>query len=72
LKLVPSGPQFILDFVIVNFPHKTESLDAHKNYLMSILELESYCPDIRTGIWNLIIEKLIQIDVIILDINDLD
>lgn len=67
LKLVPSGPQFILEFVISNFPHKTESLATHKNYLMSILELESYCPDIRTGIWRLIIQKLIQIDVNIID-----
>ena len=30
---------------------------------MSILKLESYCPDIRSGIWRLIIERLIQIDV---------
>ena len=63
LKLIPTGPSFLLVFLTDNFPHKTESLSAHKNYISNILSIIEYCPELRDSLWMLIFERVIQIDV---------
>ncbi|KAJ3218433.1 hypothetical protein HK099_005071 [Clydaea vesicula] len=71
LFLIPSGPTFVLSILTENFPFKSEDTFTHCSYVKSILRLVEYTPSLHSGVLNLIIDRLLQIDVEIqVDIDD--
>ncbi|KAJ3090535.1 hypothetical protein HK102_003425 [Quaeritorhiza haematococci] len=73
VSLIPTGPSTMLPMITNNFPHKSESLHVHVNYLDNILKMIDYVPVLRNSILSIIIDRVLQIDVEIqVDLEDLD
>ncbi|KAJ3035098.1 hypothetical protein HDV00_004320 [Rhizophlyctis rosea] len=63
LRLIPSGPSFILQLLTENFPHKREDLAAHIHYVRNIFQIIDYAPVLRNKILALVIDRVMDIDV---------
>ena len=63
LRIIPTGPSFLMPILTQSFPHKTEDGHAQCTYIKNILQVVEYTPELRQSIWYLIIERTIQIDV---------
>lgn len=63
LQLIPTSSTRMGKILSVNFPHTTESTQATTNYVSNLLHLLDYAPEQARVVWQLIIEKVMQIDV---------
>lgn len=60
LNLIPLGPSYILSILSKKMPHKTDS--NLQFFCSSLLHISEYLPSIRTEIFGLILELLVEID----------
>nr|KAJ3422283.1 hypothetical protein HK105_000406 [Polyrhizophydium stewartii] len=73
LRLVPTGPSFLVDILKVNFPHKSQDIETQVYYVRSLLRIAQYAPVLRNQILGVIVEGIVQIDVDIqIEIEELD
>ncbi|KAJ3050010.1 hypothetical protein HK097_009009, partial [Rhizophlyctis rosea] len=63
LRLIPSGPSFMLPLLTENFPHKREDLTVHIHYVRNIFQIIEYAPVLRNKILALVIDRVMHIDV---------
>ncbi|KAK0670435.1 putative RNA polymerase I-specific transcription initiation factor rrn3 [Cercophora samala] len=63
LDLFPAGSNMILNFVASKFPHTTESKAVHMSYIDHLLRLKASRSDLERDIMELILEKLVKLDV---------
>jgi RNA polymerase I-specific transcription initiation factor RRN3 len=63
LSIIPTSTQYIHDTLIKTFPNKNNSKNELVNYVSNLLIVEGYSIELRKGIWRVIIERCIGIDV---------
>lgn len=68
LKLMPTVVSSLQSILSNNFPHKTESKPPTIRYLNNLLKVVDYAPELRSSIWSLIFERVIQLDVELQDL----
>jgi RNA polymerase I-specific transcription initiation factor RRN3 len=71
LRLIPLGPSFIMPILAQHLPHKSQDLQNQVFYVKSLLYMAEYVPTIKTQLFGLIIDLLVQVDIDI-HIDDLD
>lgn len=73
LHIVPSITSTFIPTLANNFPHKTESIKTHAQYVRHLMLIAEYLPLLTDKILEFLIEKLIQIDVeVTIDRDELD
>eukprot|EP00126_Sphaerothecum_destruens_P010219 Sdes_comp20692_c0_seq2m16260 len=61
--LIPAATSCLLPVLFEFFPYKRHSAEAHQNYIRNLLTVTCYVPALKCQIFELIIDKIIQIDV---------
>ncbi|NWI65811.1 RRN3 factor, partial [Todus mexicanus] len=62
-RYVPSTPQFLMPILVENFPFVNKSERTLECYVHNLLRVTVYLPSLRLQILELIIEKLLKLDV---------
>ncbi|NWR69588.1 RRN3 factor, partial [Centropus unirufus] len=62
-RYVPSTPQFLMPILVENFPFINKSERTLECYVHNLLRVTMYLPTLRLQILELIIEKLLKLDV---------
>ncbi|XP_037243181.1 RNA polymerase I-specific transcription initiation factor RRN3 isoform X1 [Falco rusticolus] len=62
-RYVPSTPQFLMPILVENFPFINKSERTLECYVHNLLRVTVYLPTLRLRILELIIEKLLKLDV---------
>ncbi|KAM4656863.1 RNA polymerase I-specific transcription initiation factor RRN3 isoform 1-T1 [Amazona ochrocephala] len=62
-RYVPSTPQFLMPILVENFPFFNKSERTLECYVHNLLRVTVYLPTLRLQILELIIEKLLKLDV---------
>lgn len=68
LKLMPTIVSSFQTILSENFPHKSESKQQSMRYITNILRVVDYVPELRSSVWSLIFEHIIQLDVELQDL----
>ncbi|KAI1461988.1 RNA polymerase I-specific transcription initiation factor RRN3 [Annulohypoxylon moriforme] len=63
LELSPSTKPVLEHLIGTKYPFDDESKRVHMAYVDNLLRLRSYCPDLRAEIMDLIVSRLVKIDV---------
>ncbi|CAB4257134.1 similar to Saccharomyces cerevisiae YKL125W RRN3 Protein required for transcription of rDNA by RNA polymerase I [Maudiozyma barnettii] len=63
LRMIPSSMNFMDSYLAKFFPNKNDSTSNLVNYISNLLQLTTYCKELRFQVWSLIIEKIISLDV---------
>ncbi|SMN18853.1 similar to Saccharomyces cerevisiae YKL125W RRN3 Protein required for transcription of rDNA by RNA polymerase I [Maudiozyma saulgeensis] len=63
LRMIPSSMSFMDSYLAKFFPNKNDSTANLVNYISNLLQLTTYCKELRFQVWSLIIEKIISLDV---------
>ena len=63
LKAHPTSISVLRNAVCDKFPHKVFPVAAQSSYIKQLLQLTSYLPSLRKDILELIIDRIVQIDV---------
>ncbi|KAI5866970.1 RNA polymerase I-specific transcription initiation factor RRN3 [Durotheca rogersii] len=73
LQLFPAAKSVLEHLIGTKYPFHDESKRMHLAYVDNLLRLRSYCPDLATDIMDLIISRLVKIDVEMqMDLDDMD
>jgi RNA polymerase I-specific transcription initiation factor RRN3 len=73
LEKFPSSLSSLKSVLADEFPHETESVNAHVAYVSNLLRITAYAPALKSEILSLTIERMCHIDVQIqADIEDLE
>ncbi|OTA91632.1 hypothetical protein M434DRAFT_397022 [Hypoxylon sp. CO27-5] len=73
LQLFPSAKPVLENLIATKYPFHDESKRMHLAYVNNLLRLRSYCPELKAEIVDLIISKLVKIDVEMqMDLDDMD
>lgn len=63
LAVAPSGLNSLMPVLKEEFPHKAQSLFSHVTYLRNLLCVTDYTPELRNQVLELVIDRIIQVDV---------
>ncbi|KZV94214.1 RNA polymerase I-specific transcription initiation factor RRN3 [Exidia glandulosa HHB12029] len=63
LELIPTLPSTLQPLLAQHFPHKRQNKLSHVTYIRNILRVSDYCPGVAEEILATIIDRAIQIDV---------
>ncbi|KAL8370696.1 hypothetical protein RB595_000859 [Gaeumannomyces hyphopodioides] len=73
LRLFPAARAVLCNLLAKHFPYLEESKRAHTSYVDNLLRLRRYAPDLGQDIMELIIDRLVKIDVQVqFDLEDMD
>ncbi|KAJ9114662.1 hypothetical protein QFC22_005538 [Naganishia vaughanmartiniae] len=73
LSLIPTLPTILAPVLVKNFPHKRESEVAMSVYVRNVLDLVEVCPEVAVTVWEVVIDRMIRIDVEIqIELEDMD
>ncbi|KAI0890412.1 RNA polymerase I-specific transcription initiation factor RRN3 [Annulohypoxylon maeteangense] len=73
LQLFPSTKPVLEHLISSKYPFHDESKRMHIAYVDNLLKLRSYCPDLRAEIMDLVVSRLVQIDVEMqMNLDDMD
>jgi RNA polymerase I-specific transcription initiation factor RRN3 len=73
LRMFPGATPILSSLIISKFPYHTESKRAHMSYVNNLLRLKGYAPTLEAEIMDLIVNKIVNIDVQTqVDLEDLD
>ncbi|KAI2776066.1 RNA polymerase I-specific transcription initiation factor RRN3 [Daldinia loculata] len=73
IQLFPAAKPVLEHLTATKYPFHDESKRMHLVYVDNLLRLRSYCPDLKTEIMDLIISRLVKIDVEMqMDLDDMD
>ncbi|KAI1394139.1 RNA polymerase I-specific transcription initiation factor RRN3 [Hypoxylon trugodes] len=73
LSLFPAAKPVLEQLMATKYPFHDESKRMHLAYVDNLLRLRKYCPDLKTEIMDLIISRLVKIDVEMqMDLDDMD
>lgn len=70
LNLMPNVVSSFQSILSSNFPHKSESKQQAIRYITNILKVVDYASALRSSVWSLIFEHIIQLDVELQDMMD--
>lgn len=70
LSLVPSSPTRLAHELKSKYPHIRYDSHVHRHYLKNLLNILDYCPILQESIFDIVIGKLLELDVSI-QIDDL-
>lgn len=63
LRMIPSSMGFIDLYMVRFFPNNNDTRKNLVNYISNVLQLTSYCKELRFQAWSLLIERTISLDV---------
>lgn len=63
LWLTPTASSSVKEILEKNFPHKSDSTKAHVRYINNILKTVEYCPELQYSVWDLILNRTVQLDL---------
>lgn len=63
VRLIPSASSVLKNTLSTSFPHTSDTMRAHVDYVKNILRITEYAPELRGTILALITERVIKIDV---------
>lgn len=63
LALIPTLPSVLAPVFVKHFPHKRESEVAMSVYVRNVLDLVEVCPEVAVRVWEVVIDRMIRIDV---------
>ena len=73
LQLVPSASGTLSSILTSKFPFAADTEKAHVRYVRNLLRVTEYAPELTTEVLDLIMERLVKIDVQVqIDIEDLE
>ncbi|KAI6380419.1 hypothetical protein MCOR25_001614 [Pyricularia grisea] len=73
LRLFPAARPVLCSLLAKQFPYLEESKRVHTTYVKNLLLLRKYAPDLGQDIMELIIDRLVKIDVQVqFDLDDMD
>ncbi|KAI2618895.1 RNA polymerase I-specific transcription initiation factor RRN3 [Hypoxylon sp. NC1633] len=73
LQLFPAAKSVLEHLITAKYPFHDESKRMHLAYVDNLLKLRQYCPELGTEIMDLIISRLVKIDVEMqMDLEDMD
>ncbi|KAI1265990.1 RNA polymerase I-specific transcription initiation factor RRN3 [Xylariaceae sp. FL1019] len=73
LSLFPAAESALGPILVSKYPFHSESKRAHLAYVDNLLKVRQYSPELRTDIMDLIISRLVKIDVEMqMDLEDMD
>ncbi|KAI8965813.1 RNA polymerase I-specific transcription initiation factor RRN3 [Daldinia sp. FL1419] len=73
IQLFPAAKPVLEHLTATKYPFHDESKRMHLAYVDNLLRLRSYCPDLKPEIMDLIISRLVKIDVEMqMDLDDMD
>ncbi|KAE8579731.1 hypothetical protein XENTR_v10024164 [Xenopus tropicalis] len=62
-KYVPSAPRFLMPILVEKFPYTNKSARTLECYVHNLLRISIYFPTLRLEILELVVEKLLKMDV---------
>uniref|UniRef100_A0A8C5QN32 RRN3 homolog, RNA polymerase I transcription factor n=1 Tax=Leptobrachium leishanense TaxID=445787 RepID=A0A8C5QN32_9ANUR len=62
-RYVPSAPRFLMPILVERFPYVNKSVRTMECYVHNLLRITVYFPTLRLDVLELVIEKLLKIDV---------
>ncbi|KAM4698325.1 RNA polymerase I-specific transcription initiation factor RRN3 [Rhinophrynus dorsalis] len=62
-RYVPSAPRFLMPILVEKFPYMNKSARTMECYVHNLLRISIYLPSLRVDILELVIEKLLKMDV---------
>ncbi|KAK9483803.1 RNA polymerase I-specific transcription initiation factor RRN3-domain-containing protein [Lipomyces starkeyi] len=63
ITLVPTSASVLQSAIIKSFPYKYEDLGILARYVANILRVVEYVPELQGGIWGVIVERTVELDV---------
>ncbi|KAI0154758.1 RNA polymerase I-specific transcription initiation factor RRN3 [Xylariaceae sp. FL1272] len=73
LSLFPAAESALEPVLVNKYPFHSESKRAHLAYVDNLLKVRQYCPELRSDVMDLIISRLVKIDVETqIDLGDMD
>ena len=63
LSIIPTASGNVQSVFVKHFPHKSDPTHHLTRYVDNLLRSIEYCPEVQTGVWSLIIERTVQLDV---------
>ncbi|ODQ74097.1 hypothetical protein LIPSTDRAFT_51247 [Lipomyces starkeyi NRRL Y-11557] len=63
VTLVPTSASVLQSAIIKSFPYKYEDLGILARYVANILRVVEYVPELQGGIWGVIVERTVELDV---------
>lgn len=63
VKLMPTSTASLPDILKSHYPHQTDSAKITMRYIQNTLQVVEYAPDIRKSTWELLFEKVVELDV---------
>ncbi|KAK9367562.1 RNA polymerase I-specific transcription initiation factor RRN3 [Lipomyces kononenkoae] len=63
VTIVPTSASILQNAIIRLFPYKYEDLGILARYMANILRVVEYVPELRSGIWGVIVERAVELDV---------
>ncbi|KAI1499142.1 RNA polymerase I-specific transcription initiation factor RRN3 [Biscogniauxia marginata] len=73
VQLFPVAPSVLESLLASKYPFHDEPKRMHLAYVENLLRIRKYCPSLRTEVMDLIISRLVKIDVEMqMDLDDMD
>ncbi|KAI9220862.1 RNA polymerase I-specific transcription initiation factor RRN3-domain-containing protein [Blastocladiella britannica] len=73
LSITPTGPSFIMPLLAEQFPHRMRPLIDQQAFVQNLLRMLSYAPVLREPVLELILDRILQIDIELqVDVDDLE
>ncbi|KAI2633614.1 RNA polymerase I-specific transcription initiation factor RRN3 [Hypomontagnella submonticulosa] len=73
VRLFPAAKPVLENLIATKYPFHDESKRMHLAYVDNLLRLRTYCTDLQTEVMDLIISRLVKIDVEMqMDLDDMD
>ncbi|KAK9238799.1 RNA polymerase I-specific transcription initiation factor RRN3 [Lipomyces kononenkoae] len=63
VTIVPTSASVLQNAIIKLFPYKYDDLGILARYVANILHVVEYVPELRSGIWGVIVERTVELDV---------
>ncbi|KAK9385223.1 RNA polymerase I-specific transcription initiation factor RRN3-domain-containing protein [Lipomyces mesembrius] len=63
VTLVPTSAAVLQSAIIKSFPYKYEDSGVLARYVANILRVVEYVPEVQGGIWGVIVERTVELDV---------
>lgn len=67
LRLIPTSSSAFQSIFIKHFPHKSSRVESTVAYIRNLLRCSEYCKELERGVWSLILERLVELDVELYD-----
>jgi RNA polymerase I-specific transcription initiation factor RRN3 len=67
VRVIPTSSSTLQGVFMKQFPHKSDSTKNFINYVRNLLRVVEYCRELEKGVWGLILERTVALDVELYD-----